>query len=130
GFDIDDPEERQIGFLLASVGTYDAGTNSNFLRDVARAEGVAIWNYGPRRLARMVVMAMAALAASRIWKGLLKLVPFVGIAVGTSMNKVLTGRVGERVSRDLRTRRELLRKSARAAASRGRTRSKRRASPP
>jgi hypothetical protein len=57
GFDIDSPRERQLGFLLASVGTYDAGTGSNFLVDVAKAEGVAIWNYAPRRVGRLVVTA-------------------------------------------------------------------------
>ncbi len=125
GFDIDDPQERQIGFVLASVGTYDAGTGSNFLKDVAQAEGVALWNYGPRRLARMLVTAMARLAAGRVWRGLLKLVPFLGIAVGTSMNKVLTTRVGERVSRDLRTRRELLSRAARTTGAKRRSRAKR-----
>jgi hypothetical protein len=116
GFDIDDPQERQVGFLLASVGTYEAGSSSNVVVDVARAEGVAIWNYGPRRAARTIVTTMAAIVALRMWKGLLKLVPFVGMAVGSSMNKVLTRRVGDRVRRDLKTRRELLRKQAKAPA--------------
>ena len=113
GFDIDDPKERQIGFLLASVGTYDAGSGSNYLVDVARAEGVAIWNYGPRRIARMLVTSMAALVAIRVWKALLKMVPFVGMAVGSSLNKVLTRRVGERIHRDLKTRQHLVREPAR-----------------
>jgi uncharacterized protein (DUF697 family) len=113
-FDIDDPKERQLGFLLASVGTYDAGTGSNFLVDVARAEGVAIWNYAPRRAARMLVTVMAYLVAVRLWRGLVKLVPFLGIAVGSSMNKVLTMRVGERARRALATRRELIEKNPRS----------------
>jgi hypothetical protein len=116
GFDIDEPRERQLGFLLASVGTYDAGTGSNFLVDVAKAEGVAIWNYAPRRVGRMVVTALTAVVAFRFWRGLLKAVPLVGIAVGSSMNKVLTRRVGQRIERDLRTRRELLRKEDAPAA--------------
>lgn len=119
GFDIDDPGERQIGFLLASVGTYDAGTGSNFLLDIAKAEGVAIWNYAPRRMARLLVTAMAVLAAMYVWRGLLKLVPFLGLAVGTSLNKILTTRVGERVRRDLATRKTLLRKSKPRAEARG-----------
>jgi hypothetical protein len=116
GFDIEDPEERQIGFLLASVGTYEAGSGSNIVLDVARAEGVAIWNYGPRRAARTLVTVMAALAVLRIWKGLLRLVPFVGMAVGSTLNKVLTRRVGDRVNRDLKTRHDLLRRKPRPAA--------------
>jgi hypothetical protein len=125
GFDIDDPQERQIGFLLASVGTYE-GSSSNVVADVARAEGVAIWNYGPRRIARLLVTTMASLAAMRIWRGLLKAVPFLGMAVGSSMNKVLTRRVGERVRRDLKTRRELMRKSPSRPAAPKRARSTRR----
>jgi len=118
GFDIDEPRERQLAFLLASVGTYDAA-GKNFFVDVAKVEGAAIWNYGPRRLGRMVVTALTMVAAVYLWRGLLKMVPLVGIAVGTSMNKVLTQRVGERCKKDLELRRKMFlqqRKEARAAA--------------
>ncbi|MBS1149158.1 MAG: hypothetical protein H6Q89_856 [Myxococcaceae bacterium] len=107
GFDIDDPRERQLGYLMASVGTYDA-TGKNFFVDVMKVEGTAIWNYAPRAAGRMVVSAMAMVAAIYLWRGLLKAVPFVGMAVGSSMNKVLTTRVGARCMRDCRTRRELM----------------------
>ncbi len=106
GFDIDEPRERQLAFLMASVGT-SQGTKSNVMSDLFKAEGVAIWNYAPRQLARMVLKAMTALALARLWTGLLRMVPFVGIGVGATMNKVLTQRVGARVMRDLKTRREL-----------------------
>lgn len=115
GFDIDDPRERQLGFLMASVGTYDA-TGKNFFVDVMKVEGTAIWNYAPRAVGRMVVSAMAMVAALYLWRGLLKAVPFLGMAVGSSMNKVLTTRVGERCMRDCRTRRELMADEPRAAA--------------
>jgi len=108
GFDIDDPRERQLAFLLAAVGTYDAG-GKNFFADVVRAEGVAIWNYGPRVLARMIVKAMTALALGYVWRGFVKMVPVLGVAIGSGMNKVLTQRVGERAARDFMTRRELMR---------------------
>jgi uncharacterized protein (DUF697 family) len=107
GFDIDDPRERQLAFLLAAVGTYDAG-GKNFFADVVRAEGVAIWNYGPRVLARMIVKAMTALALGYVWRGFVKMVPVLGVAIGSGMNKVLTQRVGERAARDFMTRRELM----------------------
>lgn len=118
GFDIDEPKERQLAFLMASVGTYDAG-GKNFFADVARAEGVAVWNYGPRRLAGFVLTAMTGVALTWVWRGFFKAVPVLGIVIGTSMNKVLTKRVGDRVMTDLRTRRELFateHKQARAAA--------------
>ncbi len=107
GFDIEDPRERQLGFLMASVGTYDA-TGKNFFVDVMKVEGTAIWNYAPRAVGRMVVSAMAMVAAVYVWRGLLKAVPFLGMAVGSSMNKVLTQRVGNRCMRDCRTRRALM----------------------
>lgn len=115
GFDIDDPRERQLGFLMASVGTYDA-TGKNFFVDVMKVEGTAIWNYAPRAAGRMLVSAMAMVAAMYVWRGLLKAVPFVGMAVGSSMNKVLTARVGARCMRDCRTRRGLMADSSKAAA--------------
>lgn len=106
GFDIDEPRERQLAFLMASVGT-SQGSKGNVVGDLFKAEGVAIWNYAPRQLARMVLKAMSALALARLWAGLLRMVPLVGIGVGATMNKVLTQRVGARVMRDLKTRREL-----------------------
>lgn len=110
-FDIDEPQERQLAFLLAAVSTYDA-SGRNFFVDVVRAEGVAIWNYGPRVLARMLIKAMTVLALTYVWRGLLRMVPVLGIVIGSSMNKVLTQRVGERASRDLRTRRDLVKREA------------------
>jgi hypothetical protein len=115
GFDLDDPKERQLGFLLASVGTYDAGTGSNFFVDVAKVPAVATWNYAPRRVARWVVQAMALIVALKLWAGFAKMIPVLGIAVGSSMNKVLTTRVGKRVQKDVHARRELLRREARTS---------------
>jgi len=107
GFDIDDVKERQLAFLLASVGTYDAG-GKNFLADIVKAEGVAIWNYAPRTIGKYVLKAMTALALAYVWRGFIKMVPILGIVIGTGVNKILTQRVGERVMADLRTRRDLL----------------------
>jgi uncharacterized protein (DUF697 family) len=107
GFDIDEPKERQLAFLLASVGTYDAG-GRNFFADLVKAEGVAIWNYGPRTVGKWVLKAMTALALTYLWRGFVKVVPIFGMVIGSGVNKVLTQRVGERVMADLRTRRDLL----------------------
>lgn len=115
GFDIDQPSERQLAFLMASVGTYDAG-GKNFFADVARLEGTAIWNYAPRRVVRLVAQALAALGAMYLWRGLFKAIPVIGIGLGAGMNKVLTQKVGDRCVRDLTTRRSLMKDEARAAA--------------
>ena len=125
GYDIDDPRERQLGFLLASVGTYDASTRKSVLEDLARAEGQAIWNYAPRKVAKVIVTTMAMLAAYRLWRGVFKLLPVVGLVVETSLNKVLTMRVGQRVRADLRTRERLMRGPRKETAPRKRPAAKR-----
>jgi uncharacterized protein (DUF697 family) len=107
GFDIDKPAERQLAFLAASVGTYDA-TGKSFFGDVVRLEGTAIWNYGPRRLARLVVQALAVLAAMYLWRGFIKAIPVIGIVVGSSVNKMLTKKVGDKCLKDLRVRHDLM----------------------
>ncbi|KFA94380.1 hypothetical protein [Archangium violaceum] len=108
GFDIRKDEERQLAFLLASVSTYDAKSGENVLVDVARAEGVAIWRYAPREVSKHLVGVMTKIALLQLSRGLVRALPLVGIAVGSSMNKVLTTRVGERCIDDLRKRREFL----------------------
>lgn len=113
GFDIDKPAERQLSFLMASVGTYDA-TGRNFFLDVLHMEGTAIWNYAPRHVARFVVRVLATLAGLYIWRGFLKAIPVLGIGIGAGLNKVLTQKVGDRCVRDLKTRRDLMKEETRS----------------
>lgn len=101
GYDIRDEKERQLAFLLASVNTYDAKSGRNFFVDVAEAEGHALWSYAPREISKLLVIVLAKLAVSSIGKGLARAIPFVGIAVGASVNKVLTARVGNGCIREL-----------------------------
>ena len=68
GFDIDDPRERQLGFLMASVGTYDA-TGQHFFVDIDKVEGTAIYNYAPRAVSRLVVTARATVDAPSLALG-------------------------------------------------------------
>lgn len=107
GFDIRKTEERQLAFLLASVGTYDAKSGRNAFVDMAQAQGIAIWKYAPREVSKMLVSVMTKIALLQFSKGLVRALPLVGIAVGSSMNKVLSSRVGARCIQDLKTRREL-----------------------
>jgi hypothetical protein len=105
GYDISDPRERQIAFLLASVSTYDARTGRNFFVDVAEAEGVAIWNYAPRELSKLLASALAKLAFKQLSKSVARVVPLFGIGIGAGINKVLTERVGRRINAELDRRR-------------------------
>ncbi|MBZ4416890.1 EcsC family protein [Myxococcus sp. RHSTA-1-4] len=107
GYDITRDEERQLAFLLASVSTYDAKRERNTVMDLAETQGIAFWKYAPREASKMLVSVMTKIALLSVSKGLLRALPLVGIAVGSSMNKVLTNRVGERCMRELKKRREL-----------------------
>lgn len=105
GFDVRQERERQLAFLLASVSTYEASSGRNFFVDVAAAETTAIWNYAPRQVSKLLLTAFGRIALVGLSKGLVKAVPFVGIAVGASVNKLLTGRVGQRCTSELQARR-------------------------
>ncbi len=116
GFDITRNEERQIAFLLASVGTYDVQSGGDIMGELsqaARAGGDAVWTYAPREVSKMVLSVMAKIALLKLSKGLLaRALPVVGIAVGSTMNRALTRRVGARCIRDLKTRRQLVKPQA------------------
>ncbi len=112
GFDVRNDRERQLAFLLASVSTYEASSGRNFFVDVAAAETTAIWNYAPRQVSKLLLTAFGRMALIGLSKGLAKALPFVGIAVGASVNKVLTSRVGQRCISELGSRR---RQAARCA---------------
>lgn len=112
GFDIRQDEERQLAFLLASVGTYDARSGRSVLVDMAEAESIAIRKYTPREVSKMLVGVMTRITLLRVSRGLVRALPLVGIVVGSSMNKFLTMQVGERCVRDLKLRRELTRQRA------------------
>lgn len=96
GFDIRDEKERELAFLMASVSTYEAQGGRNFFVDIAEAQGVALANYAPREVSKVLLVTLAKLATSGVGKGLARAVPLLGIAVGASFNKVLTRRVGQR----------------------------------
>jgi hypothetical protein len=109
GYDITHEHERQLAFLLASVSTYDAKRerDRSTVADLAETQGIAFWKYAPREASKMLVGVMTKIALLSVSKGLLRALPLVGIAVGSSMNKVLTNRVGERCMGELKKRREL-----------------------
>lgn len=107
GFDIHQERERQVAFLLASVGTYDARTGRNFFVDLAEAEGTAIWNYAPREVTKFLVSVLTKVALLYAGRSFVKAIPLVGVVVGTGANKVLTRKVGQRCIEDLRRRRRL-----------------------
>lgn len=107
GYDIADPDERRLSFLLASVSTYEAKSGRHFFVDLAETEARALWTYGPRQASKLLLSVLTRLALLQISKGLVRAIPLVGIAVGSSVNKILTTRVGKRCWEELSHRREL-----------------------
>ena len=107
GFDIRERAERQMAFLLASISTYDIRNDGNFIVDVLQAEGVAIWNYAPRQVSKVLLIVLGRLALLNAGKSMLKALPPVGVAIGSGMNKVLTMRIGAQCVRRLEERLEV-----------------------
>ncbi len=110
GFDIDREQERQIAYLLASIGMYGVATSRDAMRDLLAAEKSAIFAYAPRELAKLTVKALSQVAVVLASKSLVKAVPFVGMVVSAGFNKAATARVGARIKA------ELSQRSARAPA--------------
>jgi hypothetical protein len=113
GYDIRDSHERQVAFLLVAARTVSASGGSAPV-DVA-LDGVeigarSIWNYAPRRVGKLLATTVAALALVQVTRRAFTLVPFLGIAVGAGMNKMLTARVGRQTHADLTLRRGLERR--------------------
>ena len=104
GFDIRESSERQMAFLLASISTYDIRNGDNFIVDVLQAEGVAIWNYAPRQVSKVLLIVLGRLALMNAGKSMLKALPLVGVAIGSGVNKYLTTRIGNQCTERLQER--------------------------
>ena len=113
GFDIRENDQRQLAFLMASVGTYEAQSGRNFVVDVLSAEAEALWNYTPRRVGKAILNVLGMMALMRLGRGWMRLVPLIGPLIGGATNSVLTRRVGEQCNQDLLTRRTLLERAER-----------------
>ena len=51
--------------------------------DVLQAEGVAIWNYAPRQVSKVLLIVLGRLALMNAGKSMLKALPLVGVAIGS-----------------------------------------------
>ena len=94
GFDIRDPRERQLAYLLAASHTYASTPGSVPLADFLKLELDAIWHYTPRQLGKLVTTLFVKLAIVYSGKGLIRAVPLVGVLVSGGFNKALTHRLG------------------------------------
>lgn len=112
GYDIRDEKERWMAYALAAVSTHDAREARNYFVDLAEAQVEAISKYTPRQISKIVATILGKLALQRAGRSLLRGVPFVGIVVCASANKVLTTNVGRRCVAALSRRRASDRREA------------------
>lgn len=115
GYDIHDPRERQLAFLLAAVSTAAVAKRNNVVLDATVVSSAAIWNYTPRRIGKALITSMAvvgALLIARTPQRALLAIPFLGVGVGAVVNKWLTGRIGRQANAELVIRRRLDREAA------------------
>lgn len=101
GFDINQEQERQLAFLMASVKTGEAQSGKGFVEDVVKAEGEALWRNGSRQVPKLAIQVAGKLAIASAPKALMKTLPIIGIAIGTTVNKTLTARVGRSILEDI-----------------------------
>lgn len=94
GYDIEDPRERQMAYLLAAVHTFEASGAGGALADLVKAEADAVWRYTPRQIGKLVSAAFVRLALQLAGRGLTRAIPIVGVVVSSAANKALTARVG------------------------------------
>jgi uncharacterized protein (DUF697 family) len=96
GYDIREERPRWLGYTLAAVNTYETRSGRNFFVDMAEAQLEALSKYTPRQLSKLVVTAFGKYALLSISRSLLRILPFVGVAVSASANKLIVNSVGWR----------------------------------
>jgi uncharacterized protein (DUF697 family) len=96
GYDIRDEKQRWLAYLLAGASTYEAKSGRNYFVDLADAQLEAMTLYTPRQLSKIMATVLGKLALLSVSRGFVKGLPFVGIVVGLSANKLLTTNVGWR----------------------------------
>jgi uncharacterized protein (DUF697 family) len=96
GYDIREERARWLGYTLAAVNTYETSSGRNFFIDMAEAQLEALSKYTPRQLSKLVVTAFGKYALLSLSRSLLRVVPFIGVAVSASANKLIVNSVGWR----------------------------------
>lgn len=104
GFDIGDPRERQLAYLITASHTYESTPGSLPIADLLKIELDAIWHYTPRQLGKLITTLFVKLAFLYSGKGLVRAIPLVGMFVAGGFNKALARRLGKSVMKLLELR--------------------------
>ena len=94
GFDIDDERSRLLAYTLATASSKDILSNEEKALPSLSVVRSAFWDYSVRQLSKHIIKNIARILVFGFSKGLTNAIPFVGIAVGASFNKVMTKRTG------------------------------------
>ncbi|MBR4984822.1 MAG: hypothetical protein IKY83_03650 [Proteobacteria bacterium] len=93
GYDISDPRERKIAFLMACKGLEDA-YNADKEPNIKSVIDLAVGEYSTRELSKTLTKAFARAIMFFAAKKWTRFFPIVGIAIGASINQVLTAKLG------------------------------------
>ena len=105
GYDITDPRERKIAFLMACAGLEDA-YNAEKDPTIKSVIDLAVSEYSTRELSKTLTKAFARALMFVTAKKWTRLFPIVGIAIGASINKVLTTKLGHSIWKTLNERKD------------------------
>jgi uncharacterized protein (DUF697 family) len=94
GHDIRSEKERWLAYVLAGVRTHRATAQRNYLADLATIQLDVLPKYTPRQMFKLAAIVMGRLALLSLSRSFVRALPFVGIAVSASSNKLLTASVG------------------------------------
>ena len=106
GFDIEDPRERKIAFLIACAALEDAYVEEKE-PSIGSVLDLAINEYSTRELSKTLAKAVARVLMMFLAKRWTRLFPFVGIGIEASVNKVMSELLGRECWRVMRKRRDV-----------------------
>ncbi len=93
GFDISDPRERKLAFILACAAledAYDADKNPK----LSNVIDIAMNEYSTRELSKTLIKAIARVLVLINAKKLTRFFPVIGMGIEASVNKIMSTRLG------------------------------------
>ncbi len=93
GLNIDEDRNRQLAYYLATASSREILSQNNNSQSHNIIKSAAV-DYSVRELSKLVIKNITAILLVNLSRGMMKAVPFLGIAVGASVNKVMTKRSG------------------------------------
>ncbi len=94
GFDISEERNRHLAYTVACVSSYDILSGKSRTADGLAIVESAFWDYSLRQLSKYIITIISKIVCLNISKGIVRAIPFVGMIVGASVNKVMTKRTG------------------------------------